>query len=414
MTLVSIQRTVWVSLVLPVVMAASSIGIGPGSVLLRDGLPAFPVGFTTAPAPGARAPSGRNAWAELAAGGMTFNRCGVPPGNWGREAEADLDRMLRTAARTGMLCAVYIPDLLVIRTGDADKEAELRRVVRKYRGHPGLAFWKGADEPEWGKVPVEDVMRFYRIVHELDPAHPVWITQAPRGTVESLRGYDPAYDVAAVDVYPVSYPPGLHGDIPNKGISMVGDYALRMVEVTGGNKPLWTVLQICFSGVTKPGRTLRFPTFPEERYMSYLSIIEGARGLVYFGGNVAACWNDSDRALGWNWTFYRKVLEPLLREFRPASPLYPALVGRDARIPVTVEGAPDVEFRVREAGRALFLIAAKREGTTVSVTFHGMPDNTGTGEVLFEEPRRVRASGGSFSDWFGPNEVHVYRFERLY
>jgi hypothetical protein len=34
--------------------------------------------------------------------------------------------------------------------------------------------------------------------------------------------------------------------------------------------------------------------------MSYQSIIKGARGLLYFGGNVEACLNDPDRELGWN------------------------------------------------------------------------------------------------------------------
>ena len=71
-------------------------------------------------------------------------------------------------------------------------------------------------------------------------------------------------------------------------------------------------MQIAWSGVTKPGKTLRFPTFPEERYMAYQAIVRGARGLVFFGGDIAAAMNDRDKALGWNWTFYRKVLQPVL------------------------------------------------------------------------------------------------------
>ena len=35
-----------------------------------------------------------------------------------------------------------------------------------------------------------------------------------------------------------------------------------------------------------------------------------------------------------------------------------------------------------------------------------------TGDLLYESPRKVKAEAGSFSDWFGPNEVHVYRFAR--
>lgn len=391
---------------------AAVVTIQPDGVFEFDHKPAFPIGLTTAPPPGAKSPAGADADSELSRHRIVFNRCGSGK-KWGPETEAALDAMLDHAARAGMFCAIYIPDLTVIDPGDSSKENELRRVVRKYRSHPATAFWKGADEPEWGKIPVEKLRRFYEIVHELDPGHPVWITQAPRGTLESLKTYNPVYDVGAIDIYPISYPPGVHSDLPNKNISVTGDYAKRIAEVTAAaHKPFWMVLQICFSGVTKPGRTLRFPTFAEQRYMSYQSVIAGARGLLYFGGNVAACWNDEDRALDWNWSFYDKVLKPVLAEFDPGAPLYPALIAPDSKLPVQVEGASDVEFRVREAGNQVYLLAAKREGSTVQVTFHGLPQDVSVGELLYESPRKVRAQDGRFTDWFGPNEVHVYRFLR--
>jgi hypothetical protein len=31
---------------------------------------------------------------------------------------------------------------------------------------------------------------------------------------------------------------------------------------------------------------------------------------------------------------------------------------------------------------------------------------------MFESPRKVVAKNGKFTDWFGPFEVHVYRFKR--
>jgi hypothetical protein len=146
--------------------------------------------------------------------------------------------------------------------------------------------------------------------------------------------------------------------------------------------------------------------------MSYESIIAGARGLLYFGGNVPQCQTEEDRALGWNWSYYGKVLKPVLDEFNPAGPLYPALIAPDSKLAVTVEGADGVEFKVREAGNQIYLLAAKREGSTAKVTFRGLPADVSTGEMLYEAPRKVTASGGSFTDWFGPNEVHAYRFTR--
>ena len=61
-------------------------------------------------------------------------------------------------------------------------------------------------------------------------------------------------------------------------ISAVGDWTKIIVEAAGP-KPVWMTLQISFSGTATKGKTLRMPTFPEERFMTYQAIINGARGL---------------------------------------------------------------------------------------------------------------------------------------
>ena len=104
-------------------------------------------------------------------------------------------------------------------------------------------------------------------------------------------------------------------------------------------------------------------------------------------------------------------MKPVLDEFNPAGPLYPALIAPDSKSGVQVEG-DGVEMCVREAAGHLFVIAAKREGATTLARFVGLPAGTAEGTVLYEEPRKVMAANGAFTDWFGPNEVHVYRFDR--
>jgi hypothetical protein len=64
-------------------------------------------------------------------------------------------------------------------------------------------------------------------------------------------------------------------------------------------------LQIAWSGVEKKGKTLRFPTFPEERFMVYQAIINGARGLMFFGGSLPQTIAPQDRKFGWNSFFAR-------------------------------------------------------------------------------------------------------------
>jgi hypothetical protein len=49
------------------------------------------------------------------------------------------------------------------------------------------------------------------------------------------------------------------------------------------------------------------------------------------------------------------------------------------------------------------------------VRFSGLPAQVHgkrAGTVIFEEPRQVDAEQGSFADWFGPFEVHIYQFRK--
>ena len=45
---------------------------------------------------------------------------------------------------------------------------------------------------------------------QLDPDHPMWVNQAPRGEIEDLRPYNVTLDITGADIYPVGYPPGTH------------------------------------------------------------------------------------------------------------------------------------------------------------------------------------------------------------
>jgi hypothetical protein len=293
----------------------------------------------------------------------------------------------------------------------------LRTLIERFRDHPGMGAYYPIDEPEWGKHPIEPMVRAYKIIKELDPHHPVWIVQAPRGTVESMRRYHVACDFTGADIYPIGYPPGEHSELPNNDISLVGDHTRIMMDVAQGKLPVWMCLQVAWSGVTKEGRTLRMPTFAQERFMTYQAIINGSRGLVFFGGHVEKALSDEDKKLGWNWTFWRRALRPVFEEIGEKSPLYPALIAPNSKLPVK---GIDVEFCVREVGDDLFILACKPGGETKEIRFRGLPVDISEGEVLYESPRKVKAEvieekgqkEAILTDWFAPYDVHVYRFRR--
>ena len=411
----------------------AQVSINPDKVLIINGQKVFPIGFTMPPPPDGKAPNGKNTIEELHDAGATFLRTGVMGRDWDDAAIAQEDKWEAAAARYGMHCLVGLRELAQLGPTDAQHEAMLRKLVNHFKHHPGLGAWKTVDEPEWGKVPVSPILHASNIIRQLDPQHPIEVTQAPRGTVQTMQPYNVTADILAADIYPVGYPPGGHSLLPNKEISMVGDYTKTMMQVGAGKMPVWMILQIAWSGVIKPGKTLRFPTFAEERFMTYQAIINGARGIFYFGGHIPKAMTPEDARLGWNWRFWNRVLRPVIEEIGEHSPLYPALVAPDSKLPVKVEaiqtnpaGKPDikptsaptnnsklgVEFCVREGGDDIFILACKREGATVQVEFSGLPAWTKQGEVMFESPRTVQAESGKFTDWFGPFEVHVYRFRK--
>jgi hypothetical protein len=388
--------------------APSRVTINSDRVLEINGQKVFPIGFTTPPPPEGKTPEGKNSIAELAAAGATFLRTGASAEGWNDATLRREQRYMDAAARYGLHCLPYLREDACL-TSEA-REAQLREILNRFKDHPGLGAWKGDDEPEWAKTPLPPLVRAYQIIKAVDPNHPVVIIHAPRGTVESLRQYNVCGDIVGADIYPISYPPGIHSLRTNRNISLVGDYTRTMMEVTEGKMPVWMVLQISWSGVLQPGKTLRFPTFPEERFMTYEAVINGARGLIYFGGNNERAMSPADRQLGWNWTFWKRVLRPVIEEIGSQSPLYPALVAPNSTLPIKVTGADGMEFCVREAGSDLFVLACKREGVTAKVEFSGVPAWATKAEVLFESPRTVAAQNGKFTDWFGPFEVHVYRF----
>jgi len=82
----------------------------------------------------------------------------------------------------------------------------------------------------------------------------------------------------------VTYPMGKHSDFGNPELSVVADCTKWIGEASKG-KGLWMTLQIAWAGTATPGKTLRFPTFPQQRYMAYAAIINGARGLNWQGGD---------------------------------------------------------------------------------------------------------------------------------
>ena len=401
----------------------------------------FPLGLSNPPPVGGTTPDGQDAWREIAEGGATFVRTGR--GNWSvgeLDAQIASERAaLDAAAAHGLHCWLYLGDLPNLPAADgaatAQRERMLARLIPAVKAHAGLGAYKGVDEPrnpfrgpDW--IRPEGLVRAARKLHSLDPDHPLVIIQAPRSTVAQLSPYRPAFDITGADIFPLAYPPGQHSDLPNRDLSVVGDVTRKMVRAAGG-KPVWTTLQIAWSGTvtskTKPNVVPRFPTLHELRFMAYQAIACGARGLMFFGGHLTQILRPADARAGWNWTFWEQALRPLLQELSSTA-VAPALTAPDGT--KVTPSASDIDLVTRRDGNVFYVIAARRGGATSRVGFTKLPrriDGTplAGGQVLFEysqEPppppigagrqvfRSIPVADSGFRDWFGPHDARVYRF----
>ena len=372
--------------------------------VLLNGKLWFPIIFTPfAPPLGAKDPHGRDAIEVLVAGGVDAFRIGR-----GLTTQDEQDKCagyLDWFAEHGAYGMPYVSEPTVFDPKHPERKEALRKIVERFKDHPGLAIWKTMDEPAWGGSSPEGMREAYKFMKKIDPDHPVWIGHAPRNTLKTLREYYDACDMAGLDIYPISIPMGKHGHFPNKEISVVGDYAQWLNKALYGKKPFFMILQVCWSGVTPPNNILVMPTFRQERYMAYQAIINGARGLVFFGMPVALQGRDAE--LGYNWTFWDEVLKPLLREIGKSSEIHQALLAPDSKLPLKATGAPELEFAAREVGPFLYILAAKREGDAKEIRFTS-DVLKGEIEVMFEG-RKLDAKNGCFTDTFQPFDVHVYK-----
>ena len=407
----------------------AGVTVDPTGVLVIGGKKVFPLVLSLPPPAGGKTPEGKDAWKEIKDGGASFVRTGRADWNAQQiDAQIATEKQLEDAAAAhGLHCWLWLgalPNLPT--TAGSPKEQLLEQVVGAFKGHPGLGAYKGIDEPQHSNIGAAGLIRAHTRLRALDPDHPVVIIQAPVGTVAELTPYRRAFDITGADIYPVAYPPGRQTGGPNKDISVVGDVTKKMVAAAG-RKPVWMTLQIAWSGTatskTRPNSVPRFPSLPEERFMAYQAIASGARGLVFFGGHLTQITRPRDAKAGWNWTFWDLVLRPLLAELTSTA-VGPALVAPNATATVTAS-AQDVELVARQDAQFLYVIAVRRGAATTRVTFSGLPGTIGDGQVLFEytqDPlpppigagrqtfRTVGVANGSFRDWFGPHDAHVYRF----
>jgi hypothetical protein len=379
-----------------------------------DGERFFPIALTMPPPLGSRTPWGRDAVAELVAAGVNTFRAGPWAEGWTTRHLRAAAAWNDVAAEHGVYTWLQLRDLALLEPGSRMLPF-LRRALERLTGHPGLGFWKGRDEP-WPHFRPRDLRHAYDLVKRKDPNTLFVTIFAPRSRDRTmlkhapdppdLRGYRRVTDVAGVDLYPIYYRwPGGH---PPK-LNLLGDWTRAIARATR-IRAVTTTLQICFAGSDDPLGSGRFilPTDRQERFMAYDAIINGARGLVFYGGQIPKCHTRSDAAHGWNWTFWRRTLRQLVRELGADSPFHHALV-RPETTRRLATGDPYTQAISRKAGRTVWVIVTNRRTTPATVLVRGLPPWARTGRT-YPGGQGVRARDGRLRLELGDWGVRVVRF----
>lgn len=260
--------------------------------------------------------------------------------------------------------------------------------VTSLRNHPALlGYW--TDEAEGEGAPVNRMLLGYNVFKGLDPDHPFMACLCNR---ENFGPYSAVADGIVPDPYPS----------PHSPVSVVAgtmDAAARAIE---GNKPVWIIPQafdwhVAATGEVAPGEVFR-PTGEEMRCMTYLALLHGAKGVLYWASDSGKCdiVNFPER-----W----KALQETASEVAWLSPVIER-PKEDLRATVEPPDAP-VDIGIWRDGDAWYVIAANTSTEACEVTLTLPPEVThGHAKVMFEN-RQTHAQG-AIQDVFRPLEVHVY------
>ena len=396
-------------------------GLDANGGFIVGGRPTFLIALAGPPPLRGRTPAGLPGLAEIVRAGVNVVRVGPAWTGWTRRELQQVLAWERTAVQLGVHTWVRLNAFAATQPrwqGDARLAAIVHALTRN-RFASGIGLWQGADEPWSRGIPARSLAFFYcRVSSRRDPRacageptldrhHPLVTILAPSGTPAALAAYADVTDSLGVDVYPVTL-----NNAESPDLHLVGVWTRAIAGITR-KQSVWTTLQICSAHAYKQTGAYVLPSAYQERYMVFDAIINGARGISFFGGDNPRCWNRIDRRYGWNWTFWNSALDRLTEEIGSRSPLGLALdnAALNDTLATSDPGTEAISrVAVTPSGRQLWVVAARSNPGVEHVAISGLPPWVNSAAV-YGERRTMQLSHGTFSDTFRQWQVHVYRIQ---
>ena len=147
---------------------------------------------------------------------------------------------------------------------------DMTAAITRYRGRKAVLAWNPGDEPDGGGVPPEVMLERHNRIKDADADVPTYMTLCVPAAYARYAGMA---EVIAPDPYPIRY--SASSTVPV--FTMIRQ---AVVTATPLGRPIWAIPQAF--GYAREKNSWRVPTFAEERNMTYLALLAGAKGLVYY------------------------------------------------------------------------------------------------------------------------------------
>jgi len=340
------------------------------------------------------------------------------------------------------------PELETMRTA-AQGKAELESLTRRARDlfERGLyaefekvraGFWQKAgrpapsglacltDAPARVRKSGDGITAGIHALREADARHVIWLNHAPRNSLNDLRLYNRAVDMAGCDIYPA--PANLnvtHSDLVDLGLTSVGAYTERMRRAAPG-KACAMVLQGFgwrdLKQKPKENETAagigRRPTWAESRFMAYDAIIHGANAILYWGtANTKPVEDDGSPVNG-----RPRLWHDLLQVARELRALEPALVAPPLKSPKVRQaetcGSIDgqgILCTAHRVGDDFVLLVVNETGDGLGFSLEGLPAKL-NGRTLYRlySPEEHQVAGRRLIDGIKSKDIQVYATSRRF
>jgi hypothetical protein len=238
------------------------------------------------------------------------------------------------------------------------------------------------DEPGYNRADLLDIYEIYNIAYKADPVNPSYLVITNPAVYKT---FGRCCDVLAVDTYPIA----------NGDITAVGGNIAKAYRESDGDIPVWHCGQL----FKWPAQ--RRPTPQEHRFMTYITLIEGAKGMLWYTYKGYGQYLPvDDPAL---WSFHVS----LLKELNDLAPLF--IEGKVDKNITLDKDYYTIRTTLIRSPIGTYIIAANQSKTdTYSPEFQISEKLSGQVSV-YGENRQLSILKGRFSDQFKPLDVHIYQ-----